>query len=118
METLHNYAGTGNFLRHLDLSQAELTKSIIGVIGDMDTYLLPDAKGFTSMVRFLTGDTDEIRQIRRDQVLGTTSDDFRSFGDVLEALNSTGRVVVMGSADAIERANSQQAGFLTVEKVL
>ncbi len=118
LETLHNYAGTGNFLRHLDLSQAELTKSIIGVIGDMDTYLLPDAKGFTSMVRFLTGDKDEIRQTRRDQVLGTTSEHFRSFGEVLEALKSTGRVVVMGSADAIERANSQQAGFLTVEKVL
>jgi hypothetical protein len=70
------------------------------------------------MVRFLTGDKDEIRQTRRDQVLGTTSEHFRSFGEVLEALKSTGRVVVMGSADAIERANSQQAGFLTVEKVL
>lgn len=118
LETLQNYAGTGNFLRNLDLSQAELTKSIIGVIGEMDTYLLPDAKGYTSMLRFLTGDSEEIRQIRRDQVMATRQKDFQSFGEVLEAMNSTGRVVVMGAHDAIERANSQQGDFLTVQKVL
>jgi Zn-dependent M16 (insulinase) family peptidase len=84
----------------------------------MDTYLLPDAKGYTSMVRYLTGDTDEERQQRRAQVLGTTREDFGKFGEVLEAMNATGRVVVMGAQEAIQRVNSQQPGFLAVEKVL
>jgi Zn-dependent M16 (insulinase) family peptidase len=118
METLESYAGSANFLISLDLSQAELVKSIIGTIGEMDTYLLPDAKGYTSMVRYLTGDTNEERQQRRAQVLGTTREDFGKFGEVLEAMNATGRVVVMGAQEAIQRVNSQQPGFLAVEKVL
>jgi len=28
-----------------DLSEAELTRNIIGTIGEIDTYRLPDAKG-------------------------------------------------------------------------
>jgi Zn-dependent M16 (insulinase) family peptidase len=116
--TLENYAGSGGFLSTLDLNQAELTKSIIGAIGDIDTYMLPDAKGFTSMVRLLTQESDEERQKRREQVLGTTQADFCAFGALLQALNPTGLVVVMGAEEAIENANMQQPGFLTKQKVL
>ena len=35
---------------------AELTRNIIGTIGEVDTYRLPDAKGFTAMQRYLIGD--------------------------------------------------------------
>ena len=55
IETLKNYDGTADFLRRLELSPSELVKSIIGTIGDMDGYQLPDAKGYTSMVRYPDG---------------------------------------------------------------
>jgi hypothetical protein len=100
------------------LSQAELTKSIIGAIGDMDAYQLPDAKGFTSMVRYLVGDTDERRQQWRDQVLSTTLEDFQALGEVLERVKEAGLVVVLGSPEAIQRANSQKGGWLEVRKIL
>ena len=116
--TLDNYDGTARFLRELDLSQDELTKGIIGTIGSMDAYQLPDAKGYTSMVRRLTGVTDDDRQRIRDEVLGTTAAHFRQFGDVLAEVNRAGRVVVLGSKDAIDAANAQRGGFLKVMKVL
>lgn len=116
--TLENYDGTARFLRDLDLSQDELTKGIIGTIGSMDAYQLPDAKGYTSMVRYLTGVTDEDRQRIRDEVLSTTAAHFRQFADTLAEVNRAGRVVVMGSKDAIETANTQRGGFLKVMKVL
>jgi hypothetical protein len=118
LKTLENYDGTADFLSKLEIDPAELTKSIIGTIGDMDTYMLPDTKGYTSMVRYLSKSTDEERQIRREQVLGTKAGDFKALGEVLKRLNERGQVVVMGSSEAIEAANRERGGWLDVKKVL
>jgi hypothetical protein len=118
LPTLENYDNTVKFLRDLNLSAAELTKSIIGTIGDLDAYLLPDAKGWTSMLRHLTNYTDDKRQQIRDEVLGTTVQDFKQFANILEQLNAKGEVVVLGSADAIEKANKEREGLLEVKKVM
>ena len=117
--SLDNYDGTSNFLRNLNLSDDELTKAIIGTISDLDHYQLPDAKGYSAFVRHLTGITDENRQQLRDEVLGTTQTDFRAIADVLDKLNRQGQVVVLGSAEAIGKANEQKGGeWLEVRKVL
>ena len=116
--TIENYDKTVDFLAGLNLSPDELKKSIIGTIGNMDAYQLPDAKGWTSMSRYLTNYTDEERQRIRDEVLGTTVNDFKQFARVLAELNEAGKVVVLGSADAIEKANQEKTDFLEVKKVI
>jgi Zn-dependent M16 (insulinase) family peptidase len=118
LDTLEIYDRTGRFLRDLDLHKDELTKSIIGTIGQMDAYQLPDAKGYSSMVRYLIGETDEKRQRRRDQILSTTTTDFKAFAEMLEAVKQAGRVVVLGSQDAIDAANAERESWLKVQKVL
>ena len=118
LETLANYDRASEFLRQVDLSEDEITKSIIGAIGQLDAYQLPDAKGNTSMFRYLIGLTDEMRQQRRDEVLGTTVADFRAFADVLERVNQEGVVVVLGAQEAIEAANAEQNNGLTIQKVM
>jgi Zn-dependent M16 (insulinase) family peptidase len=77
LKTLDNYDATVDFLRKLEIGKEELTKSIIGTIGDVDSYQLPDSKGYTALMRHLLNVTDEERQERRDQILGTTQKDFR-----------------------------------------
>jgi hypothetical protein len=118
LETLANFDAAAGFLRKLDLSQDELTKSIIGAIGDMDAYQLPDAKGYSSMARYLAGDSDESRQLWREQILATTAEDFHRFGEVLEALNEQGRVVVLGPPEAIAQANARNGEWLEIKKIL
>lgn len=118
LETLEVYDKTGKFLRELDLSREELTTSIIGAIGDMDAYQLPDAKGYSSMVRHLIGETDEKRQLIRDEILATELKDFHTFGEMLDNLSKDGRVVVMGSEEAIKEANSKSDDWLKIVKVL
>ena len=98
--TLENYDKAAAFLKGLDssrLSDNELTKAIIGAIGDLDAYQLPDAKGYTSMMRYLTGRTDEMRQKNRDEVLSTNGEDFIAFGEVLEKVAQSNAVAVIGS---------------------
>jgi len=116
--TLDHYDAVSDFLATLDLSEDEITKSMIGAIGQMDAHLLPDAKGYTSLVNTLTGNTDERRQHMRDQVLATTLADFRALGAALQPLKDKGLVAVVGSKDNIAAANAGRAGLLDVVNVL
>ncbi len=61
LKTIDNFDRSVEFLRKVNLNDNELTKAIVGAIGHMDTYLLPDAKGYLAMLRHLTGDTEEER---------------------------------------------------------
>ncbi len=118
LKTLENYDQTAQFLKQLELSEDELTKSIIGVIGQIDNYQLPDAKGYTAMVRYLMGETDEKLQQVRDEVFSTTDNDFKAFADILQQVNEKGLVVVLGSQEAIEQANIERSNWLETLKVL
>lgn len=71
--------GTVEFLRKLELDNDSLTKSIIGTIGDVDSYQLPDSKGRTAFMRHILDISDAERQERRQQILGTSLKDFRCF---------------------------------------
>jgi len=106
--TIENYDKAAAFLKGLDssrLSDNELTKAIIGAIGDIDAYQLPDAKGYTSMMRYLTNRTDALRQKMREEVLSTNGEDFIAFGEVLEKAAQSTAVTVLGSQNALESAN-------------
>ncbi|KAI0566170.1 presequence protease [Gracilaria domingensis] len=102
--TLNSYDGAPGFMSKLSLSEEELTRSVIGMIGAMDSYQLPDAKGFASMLRQINGNTDEIRQRRRDEVLAVSLKDFRELGEALQAVREQGTVVVVGGEDALKKA--------------
>jgi Zn-dependent M16 (insulinase) family peptidase len=102
--TLGVFDSATAFLSDISLDREELTKSVVGTIGDIDAYQLPDAQGWTAMVRRLTGVSDEERQKVRDQVMSTTEKDFRRFAEAAGLLAQKGRVVVMGSAGALETA--------------
>lgn len=118
LDTLQNYDQTSDFLRR-GISDDELIKSIIGAISSLDGYELPDAKGYSALIRHLTGVTDTVRQQIRNEVLETTAEDFVSFADHLEAVKEKGLVIVVGSSEAINKANSEMGGdWLKIQKVL
>ena len=79
--------------------------------------MAPDQKGFTSMDRWLTGNTDEMRQERREQVLGTTAKDFAEFGEKLEIVRNKGSIAVIGSAAELDDPAVKALG-LDVQKLL
>lgn len=116
--TLDVYDGAANFLRSAEIDQAELTRNIIGAMGDWDSYELPDAKGYTALSRYLLGVTHEELQNTREEILNTSVKDFRDFADVLAAVSEKGRVVVMGSGDALEKANGANGNKMVITKVM
>lgn len=118
LKTLKVFDLTSDFLRKMHLSNEELTKSIIGAIGDLDAHMLPDAKGYTALKRHLVGDTDEVRQQMRDQVLMTRKSDFRAFASIMEAVKENGLVKVLGSPTALKAAMLERPGWLNIQKLL
>ena len=119
LASLENYNGTGQFLRKLDLSPDELFKSVIGAIGGIDAYMFPDIKGFTSLQRYLTNQTDEFLQNYRDQVLSTTKQDFVTFGELLDEIKDDDRVVVLGALKGLSEANDEMGGdWIDIQKVV
>jgi hypothetical protein len=111
--TLEAYGQTADFLKNLQLDEDELTRSLIGAIGAVDAYHLPDAKGYTDTIYYLTGQTDERRQKLRDELLSTTPDDFKRFGEVI----SMDRAItsVISSAEVIKKSG---ISFKSTIKVL
>jgi Zn-dependent M16 (insulinase) family peptidase len=111
--SLDIYKATGDFLKNLTLNEDELTRALIGAIGQLDAYQLPDAKGYTSGMRYLLGYTDEERQQLRNEVLATTQEHFNAFGKVLNKAFEHPAVSVLCSAEA-----AATAGLETKTKVL
>ncbi len=117
-ETLDIFDRSAQFLENQTLTDDELTKSIIGAIGDLDGYRLPDAKGFISMARYLTGDTESLRRQMREELLGTTVSDFRKMARVLGEMAEKGVVKVLGSSSAMEALEKKRPGWLKQLKVI
>ena len=116
--TLEVFDRTADFLENLEIREEELTKAIIGAIGDIDQYQLPDAKGYTSMAYHLSGETDQERQLMREQVFGTGLEDFRTFGRYLRQARDGGIVKVLGSSKGIDEYASTRTGEMQVVKLL
>ena len=103
--TLEAYDRTGDFLRTNRLSQADLSKAIIGATGDLDAPQSVYGKGSMALRRHMLGVTREDRQLWRDQVLGTTADEFVEFAERLDKLIDGGSVAAVASEAAIADAN-------------
>jgi Zn-dependent M16 (insulinase) family peptidase len=102
LETLSAYDGAGAFLRSLDIDDDEMTKNILGAIGRLDSYRLPDAQGYTSLVQHLVGETEESLQTYREQLLSATPAHLRNFAEALDAVEREGTVVVVGARESLE----------------
>ncbi len=117
LKTLDVYDGAAKALR-AEIGDTDLVRSVIGVVGDLDRPEFVDAKGYSAMWRILNGTTDELRQQRRYEILGTSRADFVALAEAIEAVAARGHVVVLGGEAAITAANEKRPGLLEVSKVV
>jgi Zn-dependent M16 (insulinase) family peptidase len=105
-KTLKIYDGAADFVSNFELTKEDLEMGIIGTIGDLDSPMSADQKGFTSLRRHLLGSTPEHRQRVRDEILATSRADFKAFGERLAALNKDSKSATIGSKAAFDAANA------------
>jgi Zn-dependent M16 (insulinase) family peptidase len=69
--------------------------------------MLPDAKGSASLMRWLTGITDDLRQQMREEILGTRLQDFHAFAEVLDQARRNAHCCALGGNQLEEYARDQ-----------
>lgn len=113
--TLGIYKNAAKYLGNLELSSAELTKTIVGAFGDLETYLLPGAKGNIALWRYMTGYKDELRQQIRDELLSTTLSQFHDFAFYLQKALDTATSAALGGPAVTDYAKEQ--GWATIKLI-
>lgn len=98
--TLEVYDGAAAYLRGFKPDSRELTRAVIGAIGELDAHMLPDAKGAAALTRFLSKDAEDARQTMREEILGTTAKHFNEFAEVMAEAAQMGGVCVLGGSGA------------------
>ncbi len=105
--TLNTYDATSAYLRAFEPDERTLSGAIVGAIGELDTYLLPDAKGGAALIRHLCGDTNESRQKMRDEILSTTKQHFHDFANIMDKVQKEGRICVLGGSLTQQTASDE-----------
>ncbi|KHK01438.1 insulinase family protein [Desulfovibrio sp. TomC] len=109
--TVEIFKQAGRYLMDADFSDEEMTRAVIGAIGDIDAHMLPDAKGHVALARRLTGDTAERRAALRAQVLGAGMARFREYGEALDAAAKNASVVVLGPTSSLDALGAAVPGL-------
>ncbi len=112
--TIKVFDSASDFLRSVSLEKREIKRSIISTIADIDAPLLPDAKGFTSMRYYLTGETEQLRQKMREEVLGTEEKHFRKFADFLDYMKDKGILKITTSEESAKMFFPEKPNILRV----
>jgi Zn-dependent M16 (insulinase) family peptidase len=108
-------------MRHLAAhkpSRSELAASIIGAVGELDSYLLPEAKGKAAFARALTGNTPQLRAKTRAEVLGTGAAHFKAFGEFMLAALPRAREAALGGKNLEEYAAKNSGQGWVSSKIL
>ncbi|MBO4411502.1 MAG: insulinase family protein, partial [Lachnospiraceae bacterium] len=113
-QTLEIYRGIAGYLEGLELDERELTKYILGTIGEDDTPMQPSGEGTFAFAAYLAGMTDEMRKKERKQILNCTVEDLRAIAGPVRAVIDENRYVTLGSEAKIEESKDL---FDTVENL-
>ncbi len=113
--TLATFISAAQALRKADAATWE--QAAIGVSGDLDPCLLPDAQGFRALIQNLSGLTTSIRQRIRDEVLATSPEVAAPFVSAMEQAASQAYVCVLGGKTAIAQARAEGIVFDQVERL-
>ncbi|MGM0423495.1 MAG: insulinase family protein [Thermodesulfobacteriota bacterium] len=118
LQTLQAFDSCAEFLAGSDFTQEEIDKAVVGAIGELDRYRLPDAKGMISLLRYLIGESREERQKLREEILATERQHFQDLGRSLQPLRDSGLIAVLGDKNKLEQAKEKGLSLEHIWQVL
>ena len=97
------YEKIPEYIRDFHAEEREMTKYIIGTLGNMDAPLYPEGKGQRAMTAYLKKLTLEELQEERDEILGATDEDIRKLAEPIAAVLSDACICVIGNENNIQK---------------
>ena len=108
------YEKIPEYIRQFEADEREMTKYIIGTLGNMDAPLYPEGKGQRAITAYLKKLTLEELQKERDEILGATDADIRALADLVESVLSDGNFCVIGNENNIQK---EKELFMNIRKL-
>jgi presequence protease len=118
LSTLDVFDRTADWLAGVSIEKDELARSIIGTIGEFDSYMLPDMQGYVSLQRHLINVSDEMRARSRADVFATSLDNLRVAAQAFASLTSSPIIKALAGPDAVATAQQERDDFLQRVPVL
>jgi Zn-dependent M16 (insulinase) family peptidase len=112
VDTLAGFKSSIEYIRNRKETVEEVEKAIIGTVANAEKPMPPGEKGIVSLKRRLYHITDEMRQMRRHVVLGTTIDDLERAAISLLAKFEEGFSVTIASREKIASESSRLPGLM------
>lgn len=97
------YEKMPEYIRNFQADEREMTKYIIGTLGNMDMPLYPEGKGQRAITAYLKKLTLEELQAERDEILQATDEDIRALADMVQSVLSDGNICVIGNENNIQK---------------
>ncbi|MFA5181488.1 MAG: insulinase family protein [Syntrophales bacterium] len=118
LRTLKVYDDAITALSQPNISQEDLDKAVIGTIGVMDRPMDPSNKGYTAMIRHLSGLTDAYRQTLRDEILAMTIKKLRETATCfLDKSRASRSIAVFSSEEQLQNVNVALEEKLLMEAI-
>ena len=99
--TYEIFRKAADYIASLELDKEQVDKYIIGTLSNLDLPKLPRVMGEYSFSIWEYGISNEELQKERDEVLGCTAEDIRSFAPLLKSAAEQGYICTVGSAGKI-----------------
>jgi presequence protease len=113
--TMQDYSKLAAYLKEIKLDKSDILNSVIGSIGKFDHYLSPKDKGWTSLIRSLTGRSYQQLSEIRQQILDVDMQDFHNLGEKLDKSFESGKWAVFSSQDSFDGiAGKDEFGIIKV----
>ena len=96
------YEGVVEYLRNFSATEHDMTKYIIGTMGNIDQPMTPATKGDRSMNLYMNHVSEEMIRAERKQILEATEEDIRALADIVAAVLKNNYFCVIGNEEKIE----------------
>ena len=96
------YEGVAEYLKEFSANERDMTKYIIGTMGNIDTPMTPAMKGDRSMNLYMNHVSEEMIKKERAQILEASDEDIRALAGIVEAVLKNNYFCVIGNEEKIE----------------
>lgn len=96
------YEGVVEYLKNFSANERDMTKYIIGTMGNIDQPMTPATKGDRSMNLYMNHVSEEIIYEERNQILNATEEDIRGLADIVAAVLKNNFICVIGNEEKLE----------------
>ncbi len=112
--SIEYYRASGDYLRALAESGCDLTKFIVGAIGEYDILITPRTASALAAQNYLTGWTEADEQKVREDMLSVTAEGLVHAADIVDGLLEKASMAIVGSSEHLNSLPEKPMRIITV----